>query len=170
MQVDRRTFVAGTGALGLAALSGSANASLLSENWDTLRRIFALHWRGGATTPSEFVQGGEFGTNLEFDFGPGQDMTFSGSYDLTTIWEHSTYRGTYAIQGYFWGYDNSLGVSIEQAVLRRGDSLPRELFWQGYTGRLELFRSKNTENRWLLDGTLRGTVDGAGYRTQLSAQ
>lgn len=168
MQFTRRNMIAGTGSLGLIALSGTARASMLTDHWGQVRRIFGRHWSGGATTPNSYIEGGEFGTNLEFDFGPADDMTFSGSYSLKTIFEGSTYRGTYNIQGYFWGNDTDLGVNIERATLARGDSLPSQLFWQGYTGQLELYKSKGTADDWLLDGTLRGTVDGAGYRTNLS--
>lgn len=166
MQLTRRTMITGTGALGLVALSGTARANPL-DNWSRMRRIFERHWSGSASTPSRQIEGGEFATSMELDFVPADDMTLSGSYSIKTNYENSIYHGTYDIQGYIWGRDNALGIVIERARMSQGDALPSELIWQGYLGQLELFRSTGTEDNWLLDGTLRGTSDGLGYRTTL---
>ncbi|MEQ1497992.1 MAG: hypothetical protein ABL914_04970 [Novosphingobium sp.] len=169
MTISRRTALIGIGASGAALFmpAGSAAANLVRENWPVFKPIFARHWSGYGRTGTAGTADGQLAISLEVDLSPDDAMRINGRLQMTSNWESGTYSATYAINGYCWGTENAAGVLIENTALRSGDSLPPELYWQGLTGKLGLFRANGKEDSWLLDGTLYGTRDGNAFDVQL---
>lgn len=145
-----------------------ALANLATDNWPVLRPLLARHWQGYGQAQSAGTESGTITLKLEVDFNPDADMRINGRLRMTSRWVTGTYTATHAIRGYCWGSDEAVGVLIEDSSMVAGDSLPPELYWQGLTGKLQLFSERGTADSWLLSGSLYGTRDSNAFETQLS--
>lgn len=168
MDISRRSLIGATGALLLMSRAGQARASIASEHWGEFRQIFARHWHGGGIASSEGTENGKLPLELDIDLIPDDDMRFSGQLQMRSRWDTGTYTARYAISGYCWSEDSATGIYIEQTSLFTADDLPSNLYWQGLTGKLQLYIQQGAEGHWLLDGTLYGTRDSNAFHTQVA--
>lgn len=167
-RLSRRKMITGTGALVLTVGAGAAKANLATENWSTLRPLFARHWHGYGQTTTANTESGRLTLEMQVDLNPNDQMLIDGRLQMSSRWDTSSYSAVFAIGGYCWGTETMVGAYIERCNLISGDPLPENHFWQGLTGSLQLYAEPGSTDHWMLDGVLSGIRDGLAFKTQLS--
>ncbi|MFM5916074.1 MAG: hypothetical protein ACKOOL_00915 [Novosphingobium sp.] len=169
MQISRRNLIAGGAALAIFGQSRTAQASLVSDNWQGLTEILGKSWHGGGITHSAGTEGGKLTLQLGLSIQANADYTIGGTLSMTSRWDTGTYSARYRIRGYVTNTDEpAIFVVIESATFESGDDLPSNLFWQGLTGNLRLYTESGNSGHWVLSGDLFGTRDGNKFESQFA--
>ncbi len=168
MLISRRDAISGAAAAMMAMRANPALASLLSDNADAMHSLLQRRWSGTATTNAPGITGGKFSIYLNYSFKPYSDLTFDGECSIHSALDGESYYGLYSIAGYCWGENGALGIEFSRHSFISGSTLPSGMYWQGFNGRLTVYKHPSSADNFILHGTLYGMQDGAAFDTTVT--
>jgi hypothetical protein len=163
MLMNRRFWLGGAAAAGLALPFASAKANVPDDYADLLRRLMGLRWRGKSSFKDSSIQGGLFVTRVEMDFQLGSNWDFVGRMTEVANLDDRTYAGTATV----WGNCSVNGTWVVASITKMrheyGDPLPEGATWSTSTGDLRFRNDLDRPGRFALMGEMRDDNDGRIY-------
>jgi hypothetical protein len=156
--LTRRRFSLGLGAA--LAFSTSARAIVPERYTSLMRRVMGLHWRGRLRFDADFIEGGEFISQLDMDFSLDANWDFTGKMVEKMQWGDTIYSGLSAIWGNCWVIGNEAGLSITRMRNISGDTLPNNFAWGTSTGDFRFHNDTDRPGHFIIQGVMRSDRDG----------
>lgn len=125
-----------------------------------MRRVMGLHWRGRLRFDADFIEGGEFISQLDMDFSLDANWDFTGKMVEKMQWGDTIYSGLSAIWGNCWVIGNEAGLSITRMRNISGDTLPNNFAWGTSTGDFRFHNDTDRPGHFIIQGVMRSDRDG----------